>query len=137
MEKHYDLNDSEFKEQFINCELNPSDFTHEAHLRLAWIFIGEYGPQIAENKLQTSLRKFVEHAGANDKYNTTVTVAAAKAVSHFKSKSNSDNFRDFIIEFPRLKANFKDLLAQHYGFDIYNSKKAKVEFLKPDLLPFD
>ena len=52
-------------------------------------------------------------------------------------KSDSDNFKDFITEFPRLNYNFKELMNFHYGFDIYNSEKAKREFLKPDLVPFD
>jgi len=55
----------------------------------------------------------------------------------FCLKSKLDNFRDFIEEFPRLKYNFKDLLAQHYGIDIFNSEIAKCSFLEPDLLPFD
>lgn len=105
-------------------------------MRLAWIFIDEYGIVKAEKKLQTYLKKFVEFVEADDKYNTTLTVAAARVVNLFKSKSNADNFMDFIFEFLQLKINFKDLIAQHYGFDIYNPKKARMKFLEPDLLVF-
>ena len=42
-----------------------------------------------------------------------------------------------MIEFPRLKNNFRELISSHYGFDIYNSEKAKMKYLEPDLLPFD
>ena len=137
MEKHFELSDSEFEKQFISCELNPADFSHEAHLRLAWINIDKYGIQQAEKNIQNQLQKFVEFVGAKDKYNMTLTLAAIKAVYHFTLKSKSDNFMDFITEFPRLKYNFKELMDFHYGFDIYNSEKAKTEFLKPDLIPFD
>lgn len=137
MEKHFDLSDSDFEIKFINCELNPSDFTHEAHLRLAWININKYGIKQAEINIQNQLQKFVEFVGEKDKYNTTLTIAAIKAVYHFMRKSNSNNFKDFITEFPRLKHNFKELMDCHYGFDIYKSNKAKNEFLKPDLVPFD
>ena len=137
MEKHFELSDSEFEKQFISCELKPADFSHEAHLRLAWINIDKYGIQQAEKNIQNQLQKFVEFVGAKDKYNMTLTLAAIKAVYHFTLKSKSDNFMDFITEFPRLKYNFKELMDFHYGFDIYNSEKAKTEFLKPDLIPFD
>ncbi|MEL7002009.1 MAG: hypothetical protein AAFN93_04645 [Bacteroidota bacterium] len=137
MEKHFELSDSEFERRFNDCLLDPSIFSHEAHLRLAWINIDRYGIIEAEKKIQHQLRAFVQSLGAADKYNTTLTVAAIKAVYHFKLKSNSDNFQDFIEEFPRLKYNFKELMSSHYGFDIYNSMLAKKEFLKPDLLPFD
>ena len=137
MEKHFYLTDYEFEKQFISCQLDPLNFTHEAHLRLAWICIDQYGIENAEKKIQNYLQKFVEFVGAKDKYNATLTIAAIKAVYHFKLKSKSDNFKDFIREFPRLKTNFKDLMSLHYGFDIYNSEKAKTEFLEPDLMPFD
>ena len=137
MEKHFNLSDSEFEKKFISCELNPLDFTHEAHLRLAWININEYGFKQAEKNIQSELQNFVEFVGAKDKYNMTLTLAAIKAVYHFMLKSKSNNFKDFIMEFPRLKNNFKDLMACHYGVDIYQSDKAKMEFLKPDLIPFD
>ena len=137
METHFELSDSDFENRLINCELNPSDFTHEAHLRLAWINIKKYGIKQAEKNIQIELKNFVEFVGAKDKYNVTLTLAAIKAVYHFMLKSKSDNFKNFITEFPRLKNNFKDLMSCHYGFDIYNSDKAKTEFLEPDLVPFD
>jgi len=137
MEKHFELSDSEFEKQFINCELSPEFFSHEAHLRLAWINIKKYGIKKAETKIQVQLQEYVKSLGAKSKYNTTLTLAAIKAVFHFMCKSNSDSFQKFIIEFPRLNYNFKELMSCHYGFDIYNSEGAKAKFLEPDLIPFD
>ena len=137
MEQHFQLTDTEFNKQFTNCTLNPELFSHEAHLRLAWININKYGIEQAEKNIQDQLRKFVKFVGAKDKYNVTLTLAATKAVYHFMLKSNSDNFKDFILEFPKLKYNFNELMDSHYGFDIYNSDQAKREFLEPDLIPFD
>lgn len=137
MEKHFELSDSEFEQQFISCELNPAYFSHEAHLRLAWININKYGIKQAEKNIQNQLQRFVESVGAKDKYNTTLTIAAIKAVYHFILQSHSDNFKSFITEFPRLKYNFKELINCHYGFDIYHSNLAKTKYLEPDLIPFE
>ncbi len=137
MENHFNLTDNEFEEKFINCKLNPSDFTHEAHLRLAWLNINRYGIEKAEKNIQKQILNFVEFLGVKDKFNMTLTIAATKVVYHFMLKSGSNNFKDFVAEFPRLKNNFKDLMTFHYGFDIYNSNRAKKEFLMPDLAPFD
>lgn len=137
MEKHFELSDSEFEKQFVEGQFNSIDFTHEAHLRLAWIFITKYGIEKAEIYVPFQLQKFVASVGVKDKYNTTLTLAAIKAVYHFIHKSETNNFKDFIHEFPRLKYNFGELIACHYGFDIYNSDFAKENFLEPDLLPFD
>jgi hypothetical protein len=137
MEKHVDLTDLEFEERFQNCTLNPEIFTHEAHLRLAWIHITKYGEEAAIRNICKQLIAFVEFVGARDKYNQTLTIAAIKAVCHFIKKTSSDTFQDFILEFPKLKYNFKDLMNIHYKVDIFNSEKAKKEFLEPDLEPFD
>lgn len=137
MQKHTTLSDSEFMHQFISCELSPSDFSHEAHVRLAWLNIDQYGKEKAEIEIQKQLLKFIDFVGARDKYNLTVTLAAMKIVYHFKQKSASDNFQDFIAEFPRLNTNFKDLIAAHYSVNIFTSDEAKTSFLEPDLLPFD
>lgn len=133
---HYRFSDEEFKEVFESCNLDPSLFSHEAHLRLAWIIVRENGAQEAIDIICDQIQAYVIKLGAEDKFNKTLTIAATKAVSHFIQKSHSDNFPDFILEFPRLKNNFKDLMAAHYSFDIYNSQNAKNHFLEPDLLPF-
>ena len=137
MEKHFELSDSEFERQFVNCELNPEIFSNEAHLRLAWINIKKYGIKKAETNIQGQLQDYVKWVGAENKYNKTLTLAAIKAVYHFMLKSESESFKAFITEFPRLKYNFKELISYHYGFDIYNSLEAKATYLEPDLLPFD
>lgn len=136
MESHFNLSDTEFETQFINCNLHPSIFNHEAHLRLAWINIKQYGMEQAEKNIQEQLQNFVASVGAKDKYHTTLTVAAIRMVGHFVEKSNVTDFKDFIIEFPQLKNNFKGMIEQHYSFDIFSSQKAKVEFMKPDIVAF-
>lgn len=137
MEAHRKLSDAMFERQFAQCELDPELFTHEAHLRLAWIHIKNYGPSKAETNIQYQLKRFVAAVGSTDKYNTTLTVAAIKAVHHFMQKSTSHTFTNFIAEFPQLKYNFKELMGRHYGYDIYESSEAKRVYLEPDLLPFD
>lgn len=137
MQEHFQLTDAAFEEQFVACTLDSSLFSHEAHLRLAWIHIKNYGPAAAIENVCTQLVQYTKSLGAENKYNKTLTVAAVKAVYHFIQKSASDDFAGFIAEFPRLKFNFKELMAAHYQPDIFSSKQAKKEFLEPDLLPFD
>jgi len=136
IDTHYKFSDEEFVKQFSNCSLKPEIFNHEAHLRLAWININSLGLKDAEEKIQSQLQNFVAFVGVKDKYNTTVTVVAMKVVHHFMKKSKSNNFKDFIVENPQLKKNFKGLIDSHYSFDIFKSTKAKFEFIEPDLLPF-
>jgi len=137
MEKHFDLTDPEFEKQFADGSLDPTLFSHEAHLRLAWIHITGYGIEAAIENICSQIQTFATSHGDKDKFNVTVTVAAVRAVYHFVLKSESENFRNFILEFPRLKNTFKKLLDSHYSLDIFKSEVAKKEYLQPDLLPFD
>lgn len=136
MEAHYQLDDQAFEISFRNGTLLPALFSHEAHLRLAWIHIHRYGEQQAIENICTQLLSFVQALQAADKFNKTLSVAAVKVVYHFYQKSTSDNFQDFIAEFPRLKHNFKALLETHYQMNIYQDERAKQRYLEPDLLPF-
>lgn len=137
METHFSLSDDELELQFAKLYLDPKLFSHEAHLRLAWIHLKKYGEAKAIKNLTTQIPIFANKHGAPDKFNMTLTVAAIKAVRHFCGKSKSNNFQNFLIEFPRLKTDFKELMAAHYDFDIYQSKRAKETYLEPDLLQFD
>jgi len=137
MKNHFKLTDSKFEQQFKSCELDPTLFTHEAHLRLAYSHIGKYGHDVAIKNICDQLAAYVTHLGESHKYNMTLTVAAVKAMYHFMQKSKTLYFKGFITEFPQLKFEFKRLMQSHYDFDIFNSKKAKKLFLEPNLLPFD
>lgn len=134
---HFDLSDTEFEQQIVHCSFPADEFTHEAHLRLAYMHIQKYGIKLAQNNIQNLLLNFVQYVGAKDKYNKTLTIAAIKVVYHFMQNSTSENFVSFLQEFPQLKSRFKQLIDVHYSFDIFNSKKAKQAYLEPDLLPFD
>lgn len=136
MISHFELSDIEFEQQFQSCTLDPAVFTHEAHLRLAWIHIRNYGIEKAIENVCVHLLVFVEHAGARDKYNKTLTIAATRAVYHFMQRSDADSFAGFIHQFPGLKTNFRGIIAAHYREDIFNSERAKQEYVEPDLLPF-
>lgn len=136
MEAHRHLSDAEFEQRFANCQLDPALFSHEAHLRLAWIHIQQYGRPQAEFNIQKQLQSFVASVGATDKYHATLTVAAVRIVGHFIQKSSADSFSQFIEEHPSLKTAFKALVEQHYSFDIFSSELAKASFVEPDLAAF-
>jgi len=137
MERHYQLTDAQFETQFADLSMDPTLFSHEAHLRLAWIHIKHHGVDKAIENICRQINIFDATFDDGTKYHTTLTVASIKTVCHFFLKSKSDTFQDFIAEFPRLKNNFKELISSHYGFDVFTSEKAKSEYLKPDLLPYD
>ena len=136
MEKHWKLSDEEFEEKFSTCNFRPLWFTHEAHLRLAWIYVKKYGREIAFEKYSIQLQEFANKFNADGKYNATVTFASIQIMNYFIEESDSYDFQDFINEFPQLKSNFKEVLSKHYSGDIFTSIEAKQNIIQPDLKAF-
>ena len=134
---HFRLSDGEFETQFACGTLNPALFNHEAHLRLAWLHIDKYGIERAIENICNQLASFVSASSLKDKYNKTFTIAAIRAIYHFKLQSRSKNFNDFILEFPELRYNFKQLVGFHYENNIFYSQHERSEYLEPELISVD
>jgi hypothetical protein len=137
MQTHADYSDEEFEQLFQECRLDPKLFSHEAHLRLAWIHVRKYGMERAIESICGQLQRYVQEIGAQSKYHHTLTIAAIKVVAHFMRRSTSTSFNAFIVEHSRLKFNFKELIGSHYRIDIFNCDKARHQFMEPDFEPFD
>lgn len=136
MTSHFALTDEQFEQQFKDASLDPKLFSHEAHIRLAWIHISTYGVDVAAENLCRQIAVFDAKHDDGTNYNKTVTVAAVKAVNHFMEKSSATTCADFIQENPRLIFNFKDLINAHYSQNIFSNEVAKRTYVPPDLAAF-
>ena len=136
MTNHFSLSDDQFEQQFKDTTLDPTLFSHEAHIRLAWIHISKFGVDLAAEHLCKQIAIFDATHDDGTNFNKTVTVAAVKAVHHFMKKSSTKTCVDFIKENPRLIFNFKDVLNAHYSHNIFSDERAKKTYVEPDLAPF-
>ena len=137
MEKHNQYSDQRLLRAMEQSALDPVVFSHEAHLRWGWLLLENNHLEEAIDKACAQLRQYTKHLGAFDKYNETVTIAAIRAIYHFRLKSKTKNFRDFIAGAPRLKTSFRELMDSHYSENIFKSPLAKKQYLEPDKVPFD
>ena len=110
MEQHRDYSDQEFVRLFSLCELPPGTFTHEAHLRLAWLQLKKFDQQEAEENVIALLKQYVTHVGAEQKFNLQLTIASVRIVGDFMTRSQTSTFQEFLVEFPELKNKFKGLV---------------------------
>ena len=129
MISHIKLNDNEFLKQIENCSLKPELFSHEAQLRLSWILINKYGLEVANLKACKIKEQFYKKALNSNKFNLPLTKAYTEILHYFMEKSSTKNFNNLLMEFPRLKHDFKKLVKTHYGFDIL--KKHRNKEIKP------
>lgn len=136
LEHHLQLSDREFEQAFANAELPPALFTHESHLRLAWIHVQQLGLEGAIEIVCEQLKNYTRVHAAEQKYHHTLTVAALRMVWHFYQQMPDAEFPRFIETFPRLKTQFKELLFTHYSPELVQNPQAREVWMEPDLLPF-
>ena len=130
--------DREFRSAFEACSVAPSEFNHEAHVRLAYIYLVEGDTDSAVRKMRESLLAFLEHNGIPpDKFHETLTRAWVLAVRHFMNvsgnKSGSTSADDFIAKNPELLDS--KIMLTHYSASVLFSADARESFVEPDLDP--
>lgn len=133
---HFLLSDHEFVDQFENLQLNPAYFTHLAHMRLAWLYIKDFGVERASLVLCDRIKNFDRKFGTGKKFNKTVTIAFAHLINERQQLGVYRNFESFIEANESLIGNYKELICKHYSFDPFTSEKARQEYLLPDKIPF-
>lgn len=133
MRHSYSKEDSLFREQFETGIIQPADFSHRAHIRLAYIYLCEYDPETTHKKIRTDIQNFLGHHRMNaSHYHETLTRSWILAVSYFMSTSSSTtSAADFITNNPILLD--KEIMLTHYSKEILFSEKARTVFIKPNL----
>jgi len=128
-------NDREFRAAFEAGAFAPADFSHRAHVRLAYVYLAESDVDLALERLRAALLMFLSHHGIPaSKYHATLTRAWLLGVSHFMHRSPQASSADDFIERNPLLLDSKIMLT-HYSADLLFSDQARLEFVEPNLDP--
>jgi len=134
----YQYNHKEFIVALEDQSLPDELFTHEGHLRAAWIYLCDNEPQQAAKKCCTAIKDYAESLGATDKFNLTISMALMEIVAVRLSRSNSlfgqggdSNWRSFKQQNSDLFDNALAILFKYYDKEVLFSEKARHEFLPP------
>ena len=126
--------DRSFRLAFEGCVVAPSQFNHEAHVRLAYIYLTESDADLAVQKMRDALLKFLEHNSIpRSKFHETLTRAWVLAVRHFMNRSTSTSAAEFIAKNPELLDS--KIMLTHYSARVLFSPDARASFVEPDLDP--
>ena len=126
--------DRSFRLAFEACIVAPSQFNHEAHVRLAYVYLTECDADAAVQKMRDALLKFLEHNSIpRSKFHETLTEAWVLAVRHFMNRSTSNSAAEFIAKNPELLDS--KIMLTHYSASVLFSPDARASFVEPDLDP--
>ena len=136
MEKHKRFSDEVYEQKFREGKFPPLYFSHEAHLRLAYIHLEKYGLEQSIENMCTQIYDFAIKYDATTKFNATVTYASLQIMYHYMNNGESSNFSELMEELPHLLIDFKGEIHKHYSWDVFRSPEAKAKIHHPDLEAF-
>jgi hypothetical protein len=125
--------DEEFLAIFERGGFPGNAFPHRAHLRMAWLYVTDLGPDLAIEKAAGGIRNLAQQNGLPTLYHATITRAWVYAVAAAIGHSSSTTFAGFIEEHPRLLD--KHLLLEHYTKAVLTSPEARAAWVAPDVRP--
>jgi hypothetical protein len=128
------MTDEAFARAFEDGAVAPADFTHVAHVRVAWVYLREADTtDQALERMRAGIRRFAAAAGAAQKYHETITVLWMRLLEDVRSQGASGELADVLRVYPALAD--KDLPLQYYSRDRLFSDEARAAWVEPDRRP--
>lgn len=125
--------DDRSRKAFEALEVEPAEFDHGAHVRLAYVYLCEDSVEGAALRMKRALLAFLAHVGVSEsKYHETITRAWVMAVDHFMNQSEAcSSCADLVRINPQLLDS--KIMLTHYSADVLFSPAARQAFAEPNI----
>lgn len=124
--------DRRFQSAFERCELPAEQWTHLAHIRVAWVCLNLESSMAALARIREGILRYnTEVLDRRQKYHETVTVAFTHLVAD--RMRAGENWGDFAERTNELTDAGNPILLTYYSENRLFSEKARSAFIEPDL----
>jgi hypothetical protein len=124
--------DGRFLERFERCTLPESDWTHLAHIRVAWACLRLSAPADSIARIRRGILAYnTAVLGRPEMYHETVTVAFSMLVAN--RMQDGEPWADFVTRIDDLLDKKSPILLRYYSSDRLFSTEARERFVAPDL----
>jgi hypothetical protein len=125
--------------QFEHRTLPKSEWTHEAHLIVAFWYSWHFDDAMAFEKMKSNIITYNRSVGTentdNSGYHETITIFWLRWIRDFLNKHSFENIEDACEQFLNSESASKDILLKYYSKKVLFSKKARLEWVESDLYP--
>jgi hypothetical protein len=129
------MTDEEFLTAFERCTLPRVLWTHAAHVRMAWLYLGRLPVGDALDRVRDGIRRY-NAANHSDGYHETITVACVALVrARMATAGAGEDFDGFRARNPDLFDRTIALLHRHYDPATLSSAVARHRFVAADREP--
>jgi hypothetical protein len=123
------LNDTEFLASFESATLPRHEWTHAAHVRMAFLYLSCLPYADAEQQMIAGIQRYNAAQRNHNGYHHTITVVFARLIAA-KIKTKSVDWSQFGADNPEL-LSFA-CLEKYYSRALLRTEKARGEFVEPD-----
>jgi len=125
--------DDSFLSRFEHCTLPESEWTHLAHVRVAWLCWSQQSPDIALGKICDGILRYnTKVLHRPEKYSETVTVAFVHVV--LGRMQSAEPWTAFETRIDDLLDPQKPVLLNYYSKERLFSNDARKFYVEPDLM---
>jgi hypothetical protein len=132
------MDDATFLNAFEARRISRADWTHRAHVKIAYLYLRQFPLPIAIEKVRAGIQALNAANGVADTptggYHETTTLAWVRIVHATLAEHGPAASADAFIEAHPPLAQ-KNLLRQFYSEERFASPEAKWDFVEPDLAP--
>jgi hypothetical protein len=144
------MGDDEFLRAFEACTFTRPEWTHEAHVRMAWLYLSRFPFVEALDRIRCGIRKLNAKIGQPDithraparpfyrgsngdpnGYHETITIAFARIIAGRLMPAES--YAEFRKRNPDLLDRKLPALMRHYSPALLRSPEARRAFVEPDI----
>jgi len=127
------MTELEFFTQFENGTLKAEIFDHQAHVKIAWIYLQKYELPEALRNFSETLKRFAKINGATGLYHETITFAFLVLIQErIQSAENKQSWEEFVETNSELFDWKNNILKKYYREETLKSVFAKKNFVFPD-----
>lgn len=127
------MSDDEFLAAFEAAAFTRPEWTHEAHVRMAWLYLTRLPFADALEKVRRGIQKLNGKIGSPDGYHETITVAFVRIIAD--RAAGGERYEAFRDRNPDLLDRTLPALLRHYTKDRLDSSEARATFVEPDREP--
>lgn len=120
---------SSITQRFRNHTLDPSEFGHEQHVRVAFDLLNTHDFIESSAIYAKGVKSLATRAGVPEKFNITITYAFLSVIAERMADDKTGSFDCFKQRNPDVMS--KTLLSSWYSADQMNSPKARRLFVMP------
>jgi len=125
--------DEEFLRAFLECTLPEPEWTHRAHLRMAWLLLdtGSYAEVLP--RVRAGIQRYNASLEKDIAYHETITQVFLRLIAHrIETGGRGESFGAFCESNPDLVERGLGALLRYYRVETLLSDAARAEFVEPD-----